>query len=272
MMPMFSHPTQSKRPRRHPAKQAGTILLVSLAVGFAGPSLTWSDTIPLDETVRQDISLAHTTQQREGAWEKERMALEAKIARLTGKRRKIQKKVDALAWSNGRKEKKAARLGEEIEKASRLTEGLSPLIAEEAQRAAEGVTGSLPFLREERRKRLAALSDWIKAPSTKQAEKLERLLELLTVEAQFGHTSEAWQEEIEVDGAPLTARLLKVGRLALYYLTLDETRCGVFNPKTDAFEALPANCAMHLKKAMALAERERSAELVRLPIGRIVVP
>lgn len=269
---MFSDTPQSKRPRQHPATQAGTILLLFLAVGFAGPSLTWSGTIPLDETVRQDISLAHTTQQREGAWEKERLALEAKIARLTAKRQKVRKKVDALLWANGRKEKETARLGEEIEKASRLTEGLSPLIASEARKAATGVSRSLPFLREERAKRLAALDEWVKAPSTKQAEKLERLFELLTIETQFGHTSEAWQEEIEVDGAPITARLLKVGRLALYYLTLDESRCGVFNPKTEAFEALPANCATHLKKAMALAERERSAELVRLPIGRIVVP
>lgn len=254
------------------AKRAGTLLLLSLAVGFTRPSLTWSETHSLDETVRQDISIAHNTQNREEAWEKERIALEAKVSRLTAKKNKIQGKVDGLLWANEKKEQEAARLKEEIAKATHLTEGLSPVIDAEAQRAGDVVTNSLPFLRDEREKRLAALDEWLKAPSTKQAEKLERLLELLTIETQFGHTSEAWQEEINVDGAPITAQLLKVGRLALFYLSLDDKRCGAFNPKTGAFEALPNNCATRLKKAIALANRERSAELVSLPIGRIVAP
>ncbi|VVS94528.1 DUF3450 family protein [Desulfoluna spongiiphila] len=269
---MVSHSTPTKRQRRRTAKRVGTLLLLSLAVGFTGPGLTWSDSHSLDETVRQDISLAHTTQEREGAWEKERLALETRIARMQGKQRKLQEEVDALLWANGRKEEEAARLDEEIAKASHLTEGLSPLIASETKRAARVVTHSLPFLKSERETRFSALAEWVKAPATKQAEKLERLLELFTIETQFGHTSEAWQEEIEVAGEPITVQLLKVGRLSLYYLTLDEKGCGVFNPKTGAFEPLPANCVTHLKKAVALAQRERSAELVSLPIGRIVAP
>ncbi|VFQ46287.1 DUF3450 domain-containing protein [Desulfoluna butyratoxydans] len=269
---MVHHPTPTKRQRRRTSKRVGTLLLLSLAVGFTGPGLTWSDSLPLDETVRQDISLAHTTQKREGAWEKERRALETKISRLESTQRSLQEEVDALLWANGRKEKEAARLDGEIAKASHLTEGLSPLIADEAKRATQVVTQSLPFLKNERETRLAALTDWVKAPATKQAEKLERLLELFTIETQFGHTSEAWQEEIEVEGEPITVQLLKVGRLSLYYLTLDEKGCGVFSPEKGAYEPLPANCAPHLKKAIALAQRERSAELVSLPIGRIVTP
>jgi len=260
-------------PHRHfQTKGIATLLLLLLAVGFSGPDLTWAESLSLDETVRQDISLAHTTQKKEVAWENERITLETKIARLTTKKRSEQEKVDALLWANGQKEKEATRLKEEIAKATRLTEGLSPVITEEAARAGDVVNRSLPFLREERSKRLAALEKWLKAPATKQAEKLERLLELLTIETQFGHTSEAWQEEIKINDAPVTAELLKVGRLALYYLTLDEKGCGVFNPKTNAFEALPNNYATHLRKAIALAKRERSAELVSLPIGRIVAP
>ncbi|WP_300675445.1 DUF3450 family protein [Desulfoluna sp.] len=269
---MLANFKQFNRQKRTKAKQAGTLLLLSLAVGLSGPDLTWSETSSLDETVRQDFSMAHTTQHREEAWDKERIALEAKISRLTSTREKMQETVDGLLWVNGRKEKASAGLREEISKATNLTEGLSPVIAEEAQRAREVVNKSLPFLKKERTQRLAALDQWTQAPATKQAEKLERLLELLTIETQYGHTSEAWQEEIEVDGAPITAELLTVGRLALFYLTLDEKSCGAFNPKTKAFEALPNNSATHLKKAIALARRERSAELVSLPIGRIVVP
>ena len=269
---MLSHFKQMKPTSPQRCTKAIATFLITLAVGLTGPAPTWSGTSPLDETVRQDISLAHTTQQREESWDKERTALEAKQSNLAATLERAQQKVDGLLWANGQKQKEAARLKREIAQARRLTDGLSPLIAEGTRQAEAVVRQSLPFLSQERNQRLAALDAWSRAPSTKQAEKLEHLLELFTIETQFGHTSEAWQETIQMETGPVTAELLKVGRLALFYLTLDKKSCGLFNPETKAFEPLPRRCVPRVRKAIALAKRERSAELVCLPIGRIVAP
>ena len=173
-------------------------LLLFLVAGFIGPHLTWSNPLELDESIRQDISIARSTQKREEAWDKERVALEAKILRLTQQKERLQQKVNALLWTNTRKEKKVAKLKKEIADATELTDGLTPLIRKETDLAAQELLVSLPFLAKERKARLASVTEWINAPVTQQAEKLERLMEFLTIETEFGHTSESWQQEISV--------------------------------------------------------------------------
>ncbi|WP_084144514.1 DUF3450 domain-containing protein [Ferrimonas kyonanensis] len=231
-----------------------------------------ADPATLDKTVKNDIAVGHQTQRRESEWDQQRKRLELQLQQLTEQHDTLKKDVDSLLWSNAQKSDTAASLKQDIASASRLTSGLDPVIDEQAQKAAQAVQTSLPFLQQERQQRLQQFNHWLDAPSTEQAEKLERLLELFTIETQFGHTSESWQETIELNGHPLTVQLLKVGRLALYYQTLDEAQCGVFNPKTLSFDPLPSDCVAPIKKAISLANHGRSAELVSLPIGRITLP
>lgn len=269
---MISTPSPKTLIYPHRKSLSLKIFLFLLAAGFVGPSLTWSESLPLDETLRQEISIAKKTRKREEAWDKEKSRLEATLAQLQTRRDRLRLKADALIWANNKRAQEVSVLTRNIAAAKELTEKLTPVVNSEFKSIDKVVENGLPFLSQERQERLGKLKEWMGAPSSMQPAKLERLLEFLTIEAEYGHTCEVYQQTIALDGKETTVDILKIGRMALFYLTLDQENCGTYDPMANTFTPLSGHMVSKVKKATALARREQSAELVSLPIGRIELP
>lgn len=123
-----------------------------------------------------------------------------------------------------------------------------------------------PFLPEERSRRMAGLKDLMNRADVGDAEKFRRLLEAYQIENEYGKTLEAYRAELKNgDGNVRTVDFLRVGRVALFYQSLDGRETGVWNNQARHWEVLPSEYHKAIRKGLSIARKESAPEL--LPIA-----
>jgi septal ring factor EnvC (AmiA/AmiB activator) len=124
----------------------------------------------------------------------------------------------------------------------------------------------IPFLPEERRRRVEQLKEMMHRSDIPLAEKYRRLLEAYRVEAEYGHTIEAYQGKLENGGEVRTVQFLRLGRVGLYYLTLDGSEAASWHPREKRWLELGDGYREPIKQAVLIAERQLPPDLVKLPL------
>ena len=79
--------------------------------------------------------------------------------------------------------------------------------------------------------RVANLKRLMDDADTPLSEKYRRVMEAYQVEVQYGHTIEAYQGELRDPGSSRMVEFLRLGRVGLYYLSLDGKRWIATEPK-----------------------------------------
>ncbi|MBU1567791.1 MAG: DUF3450 domain-containing protein, partial [Proteobacteria bacterium] len=94
-------------------------------------------------------------------------------------------------------------------------------------------------------------------------------LEALLVEAEYGNTIEVYQETIGLDGREVLVDIFRLGRVGLFFQTLDQKSCGFYNVAIAAWQPLATAYNRTLLAAMEIGAKRRPVELLTLPLGRI---
>ena len=124
----------------------------------------------------------------------------------------------------------------------------------------------VPFLEDERADRLAQLKALMVRPEVTVAEKYRRVLEAYQIESDYGRTLEAWRGSLEVDGSERVVEFLRLGRLALFYQTLDGHLQGYWDNNSRSWQSLPASYSRALHDGMSMARKQETPALLRLPL------
>ena len=141
-----------------------------------------------------------------------------------------------------------------------------PLIIRMLEVLEEFVTIDIPFLPEERTLRISELRKLMERPDVLTSEKYRRITEAYQIELDYGHTIEAYEGEIEVDGEARTVAFLRYGRLGLYYLTLDGLTIGHWDTEQDRWVELDDEYRSSLDRALRIARKQLPPDLTRLPV------
>jgi hypothetical protein len=152
---------------------------------------------------------------------------------------------------------------EEIETTKRQ---ILPLIIRMLEVLEEFVAIDMPFLPEERNLRIEELKKLMERPDVLTSEKYRRVTEAYQIELDYGHTIEAYEGEIEVDGEPRTVAFLRYGRLGLYYMTLDGLTIGHWDQAQDRWVELDDEYRSSLDRALRIARKQLPPDLTRLPV------
>jgi hypothetical protein len=139
-----------------------------------------------------------------------------------------------------------------------------PLIVRMIEVLEEFVTIDVPFLKEERELRIAELNKLMARPDVPTSEKYRRVTEAYQIELEYGHTIEAYEAEIEVDGETRTVAFLRYGRLGLYYMTLDGLEIGYWDNNQDRWIQLGDEYRQSLDRAIRIARKQLPPDLTRL--------
>ncbi|MDJ0868172.1 MAG: DUF3450 domain-containing protein [Myxococcota bacterium] len=156
-------------------------------------------------------------------------------------------------------------LGDEIERVAAIEREIMPFMSRMIDTLGRFVESDVPFLLEERRARVETLRALLLRSDVSVAEKYRRLMEAWQIEDDFGHTVDAYSGELDLDAERRTVDFLRVGRLALFYRTLDGAQSGVWNGR--AFEAIDGRFEPHVKRGLAIARRRAPPALLLLPVG-----
>ncbi|PKH04913.1 DUF3450 domain-containing protein [Moritella sp. Urea-trap-13] len=143
---------------------------------------------------------------------------------------------------------------------------LTPLMQQMVQVLTLFVDQDIPFLWQERQLRLAELNRLLDNPNISVADKYRRILEAYQIETEYGDTIETWQAQLPLSDADKTVQLIRVGRVALYYLTPDHNSAGYWDNSSRTWLTLSETWLAKVQQVYAVADNKTVPTLLALPL------
>ena len=141
-----------------------------------------------------------------------------------------------------------------------------PLMLRMVDALADSLQADLPFLTQERHRRLEQLRALMDRADVTIGEKYRRVLDAYQIEMEYGRTIEAYRGDLGEGNGTRTVDLLRIGRVGLYYQTLDRAEVGHWNADTRVWEALPPAYRLPIRNGLRIARNQAAPALLRLPI------
>lgn len=86
------------------------------------------------------------------------------------------------------------------------------------------------------------------------------------VETEYGRTIEAYSGDLKRDDNNHTVDFLRLGRLGLYYLTLDESEAGYWNKREKRWQILDDRYRSAIRQGLRIARKQAAPDLLQLPM------
>ena len=150
-------------------------------------------------------------------------------------------------------------------------EGVLPLMQLMVEQLTADINAGAPFLSNERKTRVAILTDMLGRADVSVSEKFRRVLEALQIEVDYGRTIEAYSQKENTDNAPNMAtayNFLRIGRIALYRQTLDGNQAWLwFNDGWQPLGNVSGSANNQISLARRVAEQTVAPQLITLPLA-----
>jgi vacuolar-type H+-ATPase subunit I/STV1 len=144
---------------------------------------------------------------------------------------------------------------------------LLPLLREMLDTLRAFIELDLPF---EQQQRLAAadkLGELLSSSEVSIADKFRRVMELYQTENDYSYSLGTYREQISIEGKSYTVDILRVGRLALYYRSLDGEHVAMWSQDANAWQSVSeiSAAARQINTAIRVAKEQQAPELLQLP-------
>lgn len=193
---------------------------------------------------------------------------------LTNQYRTLLKQIDSIDLYNGQmrnlidsQETELASLADQVSRVQGVGRSVTPLMARMVDAIDKFVELDVPFLIEERRKRVADLRNLMNRADVSNAEKFRQIMEAYQIENEFGRTIEAYRASLDIDGKETTVDFLRFGRIALVYQSLDESMQGRWDQQNRKWEPLDSSFRSPLRAGLRIARKQSAPDLIRLPLA-----
>ena len=151
----------------------------------------------------------------------------------------------------------------------RIQKEILPFLQSVQARLESLVETDAPFLQKERNTRLKKLKHVMEDIDVSIAEKFRKIMEALTVEAEYGTTIEVYQEKIALGENEVLGNIFRLGRVSMFFLSLDKGSAALFNVAENQWVALDETYIPALEASVEMAAKRRPVELISLPLGWI---
>lgn len=160
-----------------------------------------------------------------------------------------------------------AQLEKSLNDVSLIERQIIPLMMRMIDTLDQFVTLDVPFLPDERHKRISRLRSMMERADVTAAEKFRRVLEAYQIENEYGRTIEAYKGTASVDGKDREVDFLRIGRVALIYQTIDRAQTGMWDKQQNTWVSLPATTYRNqITKGLKVARKQIAPDLLMLPI------
>ena len=153
-----------------------------------------------------------------------------------------------------------------LDQVDNINRQIFPLMERMIDGLEQSIALDIPFLMEERSKRVSDLQDIMERSDVSVAEKFRKVMEAYQIEMDYGSSSEWYREELNVDGAVREYNMLRVGRIGLYFQSDDSNITGWYNAESGQFELLGNEHRNEIRKGMRIARQLIAPELILIPL------
>jgi hypothetical protein len=91
-------------------------------------------------------------------------------------------------------------------------------------------------------------------------------MEAYQIEMEYGRTIESSRGELSAGGTTRTVDFLRVGRLGIYYQTIDGRESGQWNTGAGQWEALSSRYTSAIRQGLRIARKQAAPDLLTLPV------
>ena len=249
-----------------------TMIFLFLLLFMYGQSGAETEADQIQNRVVQAIETRQQTQKKEDEWAGKKAELMARYRSLRTNQDYLEKLKLKTERALGSQKARLAEFERKIKESARIREELQSYLESVAAQLEEFIKKDVPFLLKERDARITSIKETFALPDKSAAEKYRRAMEALQIEAEYGRTVEVYQDTIDLNGQSVLMDILRLGRLSLFYQTPDGKMVGNYDQSAGRWVSLSSKYRREINKAMDMARRQRTIDLVRLPIGRISIP
>jgi seryl-tRNA synthetase len=200
------------------------------------------------------------------AWLLEEDRLQTKIDTLRRRLEHTDWQLQKTANYRATLERKVATLNQRAAAMETISQELLWVLDQTLQRLEAYVQADLPFDQTERRKRLGRARRFLNDYDQDLLPKARAVFDAVAQEVDLGHGVAVTNAEITVAGQLKQVKLLRVGRIGLYALTLDTQNAYVWNGKQGQWLARDRDVRA-VAEAIEMVEGKRIIDLSRLPVG-----
>lgn len=162
-----------------------------------------------------------------------------------------------------------AQLAKSMEEVSVIERQISPLMARMISTLENFVKLDVPFLPEERNKRVNDLNEMMVRADISVSEKFRRVLEAYQVEVDYGRTIESYSGLLNIDNQQMDVDFLRVGRVSFLYQTRDGSRLGQWDQTSGQWQELSQDYRLGVNKALRIARKQLAPDLIMVPLTSI---
>lgn len=157
-------------------------------------------------------------------------------------------------------------LRQQIARARITRQRIVPLMRSMADALEKFVVLDLPFRHEERIGAVLQLKQRLSQPDLSVSARFRLVLEAYQLEQDYGDRIEAWRGPLILDDQELSVEYLRVGRVALYFQSLDGANSGYWDREAQDWIALEPRFNRPLARALRVANNLTAPELLQLPL------
>lgn len=185
---------------------------------------------------------------------------------ITLQTEKLRVYVEQLKKLIADQEQKKASLNAQIQQIEETEQNIVPLLLEMTATLEKFVGYDLPFKADERVNRLEKVRATLDASDKTVAEKYREVMDAYKAELDYGRTIGTYRGLLKDKALPRIVDYLHLGRVALYYQTLDADESGFWDTKKQKWQTLPLSYAGEIRRGIRMAKEQAAPNLLELPL------
>lgn len=120
-----------------------------------------------------------------------------------------------------------------------------------------------PFRKEERQNRIDLVRSSLAKPKVTASEQVRQVLEAYNIEAEYGRKIDTYESALN-DGT--VVNILVIGRIGMFYQTLDEQSSGIWNNETGKWDELPGSYRKPIRDGIRMALKLAPTDMLMMPV------
>jgi hypothetical protein len=244
-------------------------------VGILCAPLFAQDINEKKNVVKETINLSTASIEKSGLTQEQIVRLDEQTRVLLAEYQSTAKEYDSLKLYNDQVQKIINSQIDEIEsillkidELDQTNQRIVPFMLRMIDGLENFIQLDLPFLLNERKSRLDNLKVTMDRGDVSTSEKFRLIIEAYKTELEYGRTIESYRDNILIDDIETSADFLRIGRIALTYLTVDGSKGGYWDTNSQSWEKASSSIKRSTADALKVASKQAPPALIKIPVYR----
>jgi hypothetical protein len=164
-------------------------------------------------------------------------------------------------------ERQLADLRNSIDSVTLIERQILPLMVRMIDGLETFISLDVPFLVRERMARVENLRNLLRRSDVTTAEQFRNVMQAWQIENDYGRFPETYTGQLQIGGANREVDFLKLGRVALLYVTPDDAIAGAWDHRSRNWVALTRADADAIRSGIAIIEGRTTPEMFEIPVA-----